>query len=207
MHSIRDGCAGKLQKVKNTKHKQLLIKENLDLMNNEKTGNKENIVLIGMSGSGKTSVGQALSGMTGLAFVDTDSEIEKSSGIRIPEIFRTRGEAHFRDLEEQTIHEISKRTGCVISTGGGAVLREANIRELRKHGIIVFLKREVETILPDVNRPLADTVEKIERLYRERLPLYEKAADLVLSVKETVQETAEELLQRIREYGLSEENE
>ena len=175
-------------------------------INNHKTAKKKNIVLIGMSGAGKTSVGKAVSEMTGLAFIDTDTEIEKSAGRMIPEIFRTCGEAYFRDLEEQTIHEISQKTGCVISTGGGAILRDANIRALKKQGILVFLRREVETILPDVNRPLADTVEKIERLYKERLPLYEQNADLVICVQETTQETAEQLIQRIRESGLLEEN-
>ena len=159
---------------------------------------KRNLVLTGMSGVGKTFVGRALSEITGKEFVDIDAEIEAFSGTTIPEIFRTRGEAYFRELEAQAIREISKRNSLVISTGGGAVLRSDNIRELRKNGVIIFLKRDVETILPDTNRPLADTEEKIRKLYRERLPVYEKTAELTVPVTGTPRDTAERLLELLK---------
>ena len=159
-----------------------------------RSSSERNIVLVGMSGAGKTSVGKALAEMTGRDFVDIDAEIEEHTGMTIPELFREGGEAYFRDLEEEAVRETVKRTHAVISTGGGAVLRPGNICELKKNGIVVFLKRDVETILPDANRPLADTVEKIQKLYKERLPIYEDAADLTVLMEETPQETAKQVL-------------
>lgn len=171
-----------------------------------KTSSEKNIVLIGMSGAGKTSVGKALAELTGRDFVDLDAEVEKHTGVTIPEIFRTGGEAYFRDLEEEAVRETAKRTHAVISTGGGAVLRPGNIHELKKNGVIVFLKRDVETILPDANRPLADTVEKIQKLYKERLPIYEEAADLSVLMEDTPQTTAKQVL-RAAGYCLADREE
>ena len=155
---------------------------------------KENIVISGMSGAGKSAVGKALRRITGRTLVDTDALIVEKAGKSIPEIFREIGEEGFRTLETGIIRELSQKNGIIISTGGGAVLREENLRELRKNGRIFFLQRDISEIEPSPERPLADTKEKVEALYRARLPIYLWSADAVVLVKGTPEDTAQILL-------------
>ena len=155
---------------------------------------KENIVITGMSGAGKSAVGKALRRITGRLLFDTDALIVEKAGMPITEIFGKYGEAHFRELEAEVIRGLSVKNGVIISTGGGAVLREDNVRELKKNGRIFFLRREISDIRPSDDRPLADTEAKVEALYRARLPIYERTADADVYVTGTPEDTAKILL-------------
>ena len=146
----------------------------------------KNIVLLGFMGSGKSSVGRILSKRLQRPFIDTDHKIEKDHGKKIPEIFAECGEEGFRNIEQQTIEEVSRMEGAIISTGGGSVLRKANVDALRKNGILITLTASPEVIIERVsrkkNRPLLnrpDRDEFIHKLMEERKPFY-SVADLVL---------------------------
>ncbi len=155
---------------------------------------KQNIVLIGMPGSGKTTLGKRLSEKLGRPLADSDAEIVRAAGLSIPEIFRDYGEPYFRDLESRVIRELSRTGGKVIATGGGAVLRQENVDALKQNGVLVFLDRPVEQLTPTGDRPLADETEKILHLHTARYPIYLAAADRHVSVAGTEEETLRKLL-------------
>ncbi len=152
-------------------------KQTLDEVFNSIRRDKENIVLIGMPASGKSTVGAILTQIYGRRLVDTDALIVEKAGKTIPEIFSKDGEAVFRDLESEVIREISAMTGVIIATGGGAVLRPKNIRELRKNGRIYFIDRPLNNLIPTEDRPLSSTREAIEKRYNERYDIYRLSAD------------------------------
>ncbi len=145
-------------------------------------GEKQNIVLTGMPGSGKSTVGRILAREMGREFVDTDTEIIRLAKKPISDIFAQRGEAYFRDLESQVIAQLAQRTGLVIATGGGAILRAENVHRLRQNGRIYFLDRPVEDIVPTDDRPLSRDREALEKRYAERYPRYVTAADTRIPV-------------------------
>ncbi len=151
---------------------------------------KENIVLTGMPGSGKSTVGAILARELGRELIDTDEEIVRVAGMPITEIFAARGEAGFRDLESAVIAEVSRRTGVVIATGGGAILREENVRRLKQNGKIFFLDRALADILPTDDRPLALDRAALEKRYEERYPRYLATADVRVAVSGTAEEAA-----------------
>ena len=153
-------------------------------------GQKQNIVLTGMPGSGKSTVGRVLARQLGRELVDTDTEIIRLAKKPIPEIFAQRGERGFRDLESQVIQEVSRRTGLVIATGGGAILREENVRRLRQNGRIYFLDRPAEDILPTDDRPLARDMEAVRQRYAERYPRYTSTADAAVPVRGSAEDVA-----------------
>ncbi len=144
----------------------------------------KNIVLTGFMGSGKTTVGQLLSRMLKVKFLDSDEIICAVTGMSISDIFRERGEDYFREKEAEIIEQLgSEPPGtCVIATGGGAVLRESNVQSLRKHGIIVYLDISAEEVYRRLqgctNRPLLEGDNprgKIAELLNKRLPYYRRA--------------------------------
>ena len=153
-------------------------------------GQKQNIVLTGMPGSGKSTVGRVLARQLDRELVDTDTEIIRLAKKPIPEIFAQRGERGFRDLESQVIQEVSRRTGLVIATGGGAILREENVRRLRQNGRIYFLDRPAEEILPTDDRPLARDMEAVRQRYAERYPRYTSTADAAVPVRGSAEDVA-----------------
>ena len=150
---------------------------------------KENIVLIGMPGSGKSTVGKILQ-KTGLSFIDTDEEIEKRCGRPIRELIETKGEAYFRDLETDVIREISSCAQRIIATGGGAVLRPENVKRLRQNGRLYYLDADISRLQATSSRPLSDTREKLEKLYAGRKDIYRAAADVVVPAMDTAEEEA-----------------
>ena len=156
---------------------------------------KENIVLIGMPGSGKTTVGRLLAEEMGRPFWDTDVLIEEKTGKTPAEIIRNQGEKAFRDIETEVIQELSPQNGGVIATGGGAVLRLKNVELLRRNGKIFFLDRPAEQLIPTKDRPLSSTKDAILERYRERYPIYKAAADAVIPNSE-IPETAVKLIKR-----------
>ena len=157
---------------------------------------KENTVLIGMPGSGKSAVGRILADRTGRPLADTDRLIVERAGKSIPDIFREDGEPAFRDLESRVILDLSAGSGQIISTGGGAVLRPENVAALRQNGRLFWLDRDPDALVPTGDRPLADTADKIRRLYLEREPVYRAAADEIIPVRGTPEDTAGEIESR-----------
>ena len=139
----------------------------------------ENIILIGMPGCGKSSVGQQLAEALGKTFVDADAELVKTYGIDIPAIFATEGEAGFRVKETAILETLGKKAGLVLATGGGCVTRAKNYPLLHQNGTIFRLTRDL-TKLPADGRPLSQ-VTKMEDMYRIRKPLYESFADYTVS--------------------------
>ncbi len=144
----------------------------------------KNIVLIGISGSGKTYLGKRLSEKLSREFIDLDILISRAAGFSIEEIFKQEGEEGFRRRETQTIRDISGLNSKIIASGGGAVLAEENMDILSHKGIIIFLDRPVEDILESVemsDRPLLrDNPERLKDIYNERLSLYNKYSDFII---------------------------
>lgn len=147
----------------------------------------QSIVLIGMMGAGKSTVGRALARHLSWEFSDTDHVIENQTGVSIPVIFEIEGEAGFRRRETQCLIDFSNKSAVVLATGGGIVLAEENRRLLKQIGPVVYLKASVQELFQrtklDKNRPLLQTPnprQRIEELLAKRKPLYESCADLVV---------------------------
>ena len=148
---------------------------------------KNNVVLIGFMGTGKTSIGKLLAAKLGCAFVDLDHKIEADNNMKIPDIFKRHGEAHFRELEKQAVKDVVQRRGIVIATGGGTVKDSENMRLLKENGVIICLTADVDEILfrteHEGDRPVLDKRDKdhgdrraaIEKLLEERKEFYDKA--------------------------------
>lgn len=140
---------------------------------------KRNIVLTGMPTSGKSTVGKLIANELNRPFIDTDALIVKKYG-DIPTIFKEHGEKRFRDLESEIIRSVADKTGAVISTGGGAILREENIDALRRNGEIFFIDRSLEHLSASPDRPLSDKIEKLKMLYKKRIDIYMDTADYII---------------------------
>lgn len=162
-----------------------------------------NIVLVGFMGTGKTEVAKKLAELIGLKYVSTDELIEKKESRSINEIFQKDGEDYFRELERKTIGKVSELDGLVIDAGGGAMLDEENVRNLKKKGVIICLQARPEVILKRMenkfDRPLlnvANRLERIKELLREREPHYKKADYFIETSELNIQQVAE----KIREF-------
>lgn len=156
-----------------------------------------NIVLVGMPGSGKTSVGKEIANYLGKEFVDTDAEIEKN-GMSITDMFEKYGEDYFRSVESHEIAKAAKKSGLVIATGGGAVKRECNRRALRGNAIVVYVKRELEK-LSDKGRPLSKGgIDRIKQLYNERHEIYENVSDISIDTREDINACAIRLVNTLQ---------
>lgn len=154
---------------------------------------KQNIVLTGMPGSGKSTIGKLLK-IPNFTFVDTDEEIEKQCGCSIKELIQTKGEQYFRDLESNVIKEISAKNCQIISTGGGAILREENVTNLKKNGKIFHINANLSRLCATEDRPLSNTREKLTKLYEERIQTYLSTADVIVPDMKTPQEEADFIL-------------
>lgn len=150
---------------------------------------RTNIVLVGMPGCGKTTVGRALAALSGRTLVDLDGEIVRRAGRSIPDIFREEGEEAFRDLESRVLAEVCAQSGQIVATGGGSVLREDNRAALRRTGRVYFLRRDLD-LLPRDGRPLSQAGNLAE-MYRLRRPLYQAAADVVIDNSVPLEKTAQ----------------
>ncbi len=154
-----------------------------------------NLILVGMPGSGKTTVGSLLAVSLGRPFYDADGEIEKKLGCSIPAFFAQRGEAAFRAVETEVLAELGKRSGCVIATGGGCVTRGENYDLLHQNGEIIWLRRSL-TELPVEGRPVSQS-RSLPELYREREPAYRRFADFCVE-NEAAPEAAVEIIKELR---------
>ncbi len=171
--------------------------------------NISNIVLIGFMGTGKTSVGMQLAEMLSMTFVDTDDVIEKDSKMSIPRIFSEIGEDHFRDLESRAVEKTSRLRRHVIATGGGAVIREQNVQNLRKTGVLFCLDAAPEVIFQRVaqydHRPLLqvdDPIGRIHEMLRYREPFYARADHRIDTSGLTVKEAADRIVGLFSSYSL-----
>ena len=149
---------------------------------------KRSIVIVGLMGAGKSTIGKKLAQMLGLSFIDADTEIETVSRMTIAELFAAYGEAEFRDLERRVIRRILRSGPRVLATGGGAFMNEATRRTIAKAGISVWLKAELDVLMERVgrkgNRPLLKTADPratMQSLMDSRYPVYAEADITVLS--------------------------
>ncbi|MBQ8302368.1 MAG: shikimate dehydrogenase [Clostridia bacterium] len=152
----------------------------LDVIYESVRAEKENIVLIGMPSSGKSTVGRLLAQKLCCDFVDTDELILDEIKMPIKEFFSTYGEEKFRDIESEVIRNLAGRGGLVIATGGGAVLREENVCALKYNGKIIFIDRPLENLVATDSRPLSADRSALERLYYHRYPIYQSICDAIV---------------------------
>ncbi|MHC1773011.1 MAG: shikimate kinase [Flexilinea sp.] len=157
-----------------------------------------NIVLVGMPGCGKSTIGKLIAGLTGKDFVDIDEEIIRRTGKEITRIFNEDGENTFRNLESRIIFEKGKENGQVIATGGGAVLREDNRTALRQNGRIIFLRCDL-SVLSMNDRPLSVSPDALISMYDFRLPIYEKCSDYWVDNNDSIEETVRMVMRKIEE--------
>ncbi len=167
---------------------------------------KRNLFLIGPMGSGKSAVGRLLARLRDAPFYDSDAEIERRTGVDIPYIFEQEGEVGFREREREVIEELTRLEPIVLATGGGAVLRPENRRNLSERGHVVYLQTSVEHQVQRVrhakHRPLLAHVEpavKLEQLMRERAALYSSIADTTVATDgRKVQSVADDIVRALR---------
>ena len=152
----------------------------------------KNIFLIGLMGTGKSTVARNMKRKYHMEILEMDETIVEREGMSIPDIFSKKGEMYFRDLETELLKELQEKDNMVVSCGGGVVLREQNVESMKKSGYIVLLTASAETILKrvkhDENRPLLKgkkNVEAIQELMEERREKYESAADIQIYVDQT----------------------
>jgi len=164
----------------------------------------KNIVLTGFMGTGKTAVGMELERILDMKLIDVDTEIEKSENVTINEIFKQFGEPRFREIETEMIRKLSSHKNAIISTGGGAVLKQENMEILRQNGVIVCLIATPETILNRTSksndRPLLkveNPFAKINELLNFRRPFYEKADIMIDTENKTPLQIAGEIIETI----------
>lgn len=163
------------------------------------------IVLIGMMGSGKTTCGRALARRLGRELIDTDAVIVERAGMSIAEIFSTRGETAFRDMESELCRELSDRCDAVIATGGGMVLRPENAAALKRNGAVVFLNRPAGEIFDSTSmagRPLGqDGRQAFLERFAQREPIYRGAADVEITNFAFAEATVAEIVSKLEELG------
>lgn len=176
----------------------------------------KNIVLIGMSGVGKTTIGKALSKALNRKHIDTDELIEVRVGTSIEEIFSLYGESHFRKLESQIIDELYKKENLIISTGGGLILDNNNVVKLKEKGILILLDSSIENIVNNIRnsntvRPLLNIKdcisERVKAMYNCRKDLYLNSSDLIVLVDDkSIDEIVDEILVNVFKLTLEVNN-
>ena len=153
---------------------------------------KRNIVLIGMPSCGKTSVATALSQKTGKAVIDTDKLVFENEGKKPSEIIEQFGEEEFRIKESVAVKQAAAQSGVIIATGGGAILREENVKALKRNGYLIYLERDLAKLIDD-DRPLSKNG-AISRLFEQRKPIYESVCDKKVSNDGSLEDTVKEIL-------------
>lgn len=176
--------------------KTIVSTEKCDYIYEKVKKSMTNIVLIGMPGCGKTTVGKKLAEITGREFFDLDEIIEKEEKTTIAEIFAKKGEKYFREREKETVKRLSRVTGKVIATGGGSVVDQENADYLGRNGIFVWIRRDLSLLCSDGRPLLSDDTKKRKRLFSERKPVYERTADVTVSNDLSVEAAARVIAER-----------
>lgn len=169
-------------------------------INQSLSNQMKNIVLIGMPGSGKSTIGHILAEKTGKSFIDTDTLIEENNQKSIPHIFSEYGEDVFRKFETEAIEHAGKKSGTVIATGGGCVTRQENYEHLHQNSVIIWIQRDL-TLLPTDGRPLSQS-NPLASLYEARKKLYASFSDYSVTNNDTPEKAAEQILTLLQEDGI-----
>ena len=170
--------------------------ETIDRVCKEILKEQGNIVLIGMPGCGKSTVGKILAQKLGRELLDTDKKIIKADGRTIPEIFTTEGEPFFRELETKACKDAGKCLGKIIATGGGAVMRKENRDALKQNGTVIYLEKDLSLLSLD-GRPLSKDEDAVKKIYEARKDTYEAFADFTVEVSPDAEITAERVIECI----------
>lgn len=164
---------------------------------------KENIILVGLMGAGKSTIGRSLAKQLNKDFYDSDRVIEERTGVDIATIFEIEGEEGFREREEQVIAELCKMKNIVLATGGGCILREANRKNMRKSGHVIYLRTSADLLYSrirfDKTRPLMQTkspIDTLKKLLDDREPFYLEVADKIIM---TGKQKANIIVKRVEE--------
>lgn len=160
----------------------------------------DNIVLIGMPGSGKSSIGQALADISGKKYVDLDVEIEKIAGMSVSDIFSRYGERRFRELERETVKVFGRESGLIIACGGGVVLNESNFSPLKQNGRIYYITRDISKLATE-GRPLSRSGTVLKQMYFQRLPKYKRFSNAEIENNGTINEAAEKIWEDFTRYA------
>ena len=166
----------------------------IDTIYDKLRSDKENIILIGMPSSGKTTIGKILSEKLNKTLVDTDELIVNKIGMSIAEYMKTHTEKEFRDVEAECVTEAAKMSSVVIATGGGAILRSENVKALKQNGKLYFLKRDLELLTPTASRPFSSDIESLKKRYIERLPIYESVCDKCIDNNHDISDTVDAII-------------
>lgn len=155
---------------------------------------KRNLVLCGMPSCGKTTAAKRLQEILGKEVTDTDVETVKRIGMEIAEFSALHGETAFRDAESEAVKEAAQKSGCIIATGGGAVLRTENVRELKRNGILVFIDRPLSLLQATPDRPFSSSPEALAKRFEERYDIYRRVCDVRVDGSRSIDEVAEEII-------------
>jgi shikimate dehydrogenase len=155
---------------------------------------KRNLVLIGMPTSGKSTLARMLAKRTGKQVVEMDEEIVKKLGTSIKECFASKGEEYFRTIETETAYDLQKKTGVIISCGGGVIKKEATMRALSANGLVIWIQRDLSYLYATDSRPLTGDETYMKHLYEERKGLYQKYSDAVVTNNGRLEDTVEQIM-------------
>lgn len=159
---------------------------------------KQNIVLIGMPTCGKTTIGKKLAKELNKTFVDIDTLIEEEIQMPISEFLNKDNEKDFRDIEEKVVERIAKMNNLIISTGGGVIKRQVNIERLKKNGVVVFIDRDVNLLMPASDRPLSSNLNDLKKLYNERYEIYRSSADIVIKNNTKINDVITKIIEEVK---------
>lgn len=178
-----------------------------DVASSSKPTLSKTVVLVGLMGAGKTSVGRRLADLFGTRFVDADKEIEQAAGCTIADFFERYGEDEFRRGEERVIARLLTEPPCVLATGGGAYMSEDTRREIRDHGLSLWLKADLDVLFERVarrsDRPLLQTEDPratLKSIMEARYPVYAQAELVVESYRGPIEQTVERVYKRLLDY-------
>lgn len=175
-----------------------ILEKEIDRIYNIIKKQKENIVLIGMPSSGKSTIGIEIAKLLNKEYIDTDSLIEEKINMPISNFLTKENEDEFRDIEEEIIKNVSKLNNKIISTGGGVIKRNINIKRLKQNAIIVFIDRSLDKLLTTSSRPLSSNKIDLENLYHQRYNIYKSSSDIIVDNNGTLEDTINKIINEVK---------